>query len=615
MKLQIVTNTIGRSGKKVLAKRTINDDMVRVGRESGCELHLPDPRVALAEGFIVNRGGITFIREQTGQFEATRNSVQAHRFRVNEPIDIGPYTLTMRAAPAGFDGAIEVSLRVPLEGQVGEFSERVGATSLKALRLPKRWAAITLFLLAGLFAFLLPAVKPLNLPWAGVTMFFPKVTDQLWNPGPVIFAHQNIEQKCEACHNTAFVRVQDDQCLACHKMVGNHVGKEFHTATMFDKTRCASCHSDHKGRKPTQKDSDQFCIDCHQNIHDRAPTSKTQPVSDFAKNHPAFRLTLPDVTATPGPDGKVANQRVRMASGGADKADAKNAPREVSNLIFPHDVHLDAKGIRSPDKGRVVMECANCHKNDVSKQTFEPVNMEKHCQSCHKLEFEPAVTDRQVPHGKAREAKRVVSEFYAYLALNGTRDSFTKAFGIDNVGLLRRAGSPETTRAQVLAMAQGKADRVAEELFEIRTCKTCHAVTRQEKDDGPDWAVVKVASNAALAGELHAWLPQARFEHKSHAQAPCADCHDVKKSKSSADVAMPSIDTCRNCHGGKEAAEKKINSNCLSCHGFHQTGLPWGLQDAVINKAKTNPSGLHNKGAENHSTPYVAAHASAGAKK
>jgi predicted CXXCH cytochrome family protein len=582
MKLQILTQSVGRSGKTIVVKKTIVADVVYVGRASGNELHLPDPRVGLDEGFISNARGLMFV-QANDKADETVHSVRSVRLRPGEVVEVGPYNLRALPPLAGFDGCLQVELRVPLEGKTGDFTERVGATSLRELPISKRWAAISMFALVALAAFLIPAIKPLMWTSAnavtqapGVNLVSNKLTDRLWNPGPVMQAHQGIEHKCEACHQEAFVRVKDEACLTCHKMIGNHVGSQFHTSNMFEGARCASCHTDHKGRKPLQKDNDQFCIDCHLSIQAAAPGTKTLPVGDFAKNHPPFRLTLPDISAQPGPDGKVAKQRVRMLPVGS--TDQKAAPKEVSNLIFPHDIHVSDKGIRSPSKGRVVMQCADCHQSDVSKKTFEPIKMEKHCQSCHQLEFEPAVTDRQVPHAMPREAKRVIDEFYAYLALNGTRDSFSKAFGVDSVGLLRRAGNPEPQRAQVLAMAQKKAEKVSAELFEVRTCTTCHAVTREQKADGVDWKVVQVAPNAAQTGSLHVWMPQSRFDHKSHAQAPCADCHDVKKSKSSADVAMPAIESCRTCHAGKHAEENKITSNCLLCHGFHVTGDAWGMQ-------------------------------------
>ena len=70
-------------------------------------------------------------------------------------------------------------------------------------------------------------------------------------------------------------------------------------------------------------------------------------------------------------------------------------------------------------------------------------------------------------------------------------------------------------------------------------------------------------------------MPHAEFDHKAHAQARCADCHEVEKSKRSADVAMPAIAVCRECHGGSRPVERKLTSNCLLCHGFHDARYKW----------------------------------------
>ena len=55
----------------------------------------------------------------------------------------------------------------------------------------------------------------------------------------------------------------------------------------------------------------------------------------------------------------------------------------------------------------------------------------------------------------------------------------------------------------------------------------------------------------------------------------CADCHDAARSKLATDVSMPSIETCRDCHGGSRPVEGKVTSNCLLCHGFHDSRHPW----------------------------------------
>jgi hypothetical protein len=299
--------------------------------------------------------------------------------------------------------------------------------------------------------------------------------------------------------------------------------------------------------KPTHRDDDGLCVSCHRDLRAKAKDATAANASDFARDHPAFQLTLPAESGV---------RRVRQGS----------APIvERSNLVFPHAEHLAPGGVKSPQKGRVKLECASCHQPDASGRAFEPVSMGKHCQECHLLQFEPAVTAREVPHGKPLEAITVVEEFYAGLALKGTRDSFEKAFGVPGEGLLRRAGAPEDSqRRAALELATRKARHVSEELFEVRVCKTCHEVARE----AGGWRVAPIRANRS-------WMPHARFDHRAHGQVKCADCHDVANSKKSSDVAMPAIAKCRECHGGSKPVEGKLTSNCLLCHGFHDSRHAW----------------------------------------
>ena len=196
--------------------------------------------------------------------------------------------------------------------------------------------------------------------------------------------------------------------------------------------------------------------------------------------------------------------------------------------------------------------------------------MARRCQECHSLQFEPAVTKREVPHGKPEEAVAVIEDFYANLALQGTPDSFQKAFGVRGEGLLRRVGSPSgAEREGALALARTKAHRVATDLFETRVCKQCHEVK------GFEVAPVKISPHR---------MPHARFDHKAHASTKCADCHDVAGAKRVSDIALPKIEKCRECHGGSRPAEGKLTSNCLLCHGFHDATHPWDR--SFVPKAK-----------------------------
>ncbi|HEY4999380.1 MAG TPA: cytochrome c3 family protein, partial [Usitatibacter sp.] len=172
--------------------------------------------------------------------------------------------------------------------------------------------------------------------------------------------------------------------------------------------------------------------------------------------------------------------------------------------------------------------------------------------------------------GKPADAVAMIEEFYATLALRGVPDSFQKAFGVPGEGLLRRAGASEGERQDALRLATRKAQKVATDLFEVRVCKTCHEVTRDAAAKAPDpsWKIAPVSTG-------NRWMPAARFDHRSHAQSPCADCHAVSRSKSGDDVAMPRINACRECHGGSSPQTGKVTSNCLLCHDFHASKHPW----------------------------------------
>ena len=101
-------------------------------------------------------------------------------------------------------------------------------------------------------------------------------------------------------------------------------------------------------------------------------------------------------------------------------------------------------------------------------------------------------------------------------------------------------------------------------------CKTCHGVTRAPAAAAmdADWRIAPVRATTE-------WMPQARFSHKTHPHVKCAECHAVASSKKAADVSMPAIGKCRECHAGSKPAEARVMSNCLLCHGFHDARHPW----------------------------------------
>ncbi|MGZ5067566.1 MAG: cytochrome c3 family protein [Usitatibacter sp.] len=547
MKLLVIHRTPRGGGRTAQTKKTVAAEWIRVGRNASCEIHLPDPRIALEQGMIVNRDGLVYIEGEAGSQDITRKSVRSVRMKPGEPLDIGPYRLQAMAAPEGFDGAVSVELLHPSEAGA-DLGMRTARKTLASLGFSKRTAAWIGAAAILVVCFLIPAGRVLDLPWRNEAAQAP-IGDRMWNPGPVILAHQPIAERCSACHQVAFHHVKNAACLECHAKVGAHAASAAIPASLFAESRCTGCHREHKGVKTTHRDDDHFCVDCHRDIRSASTGAASQDVADFATAHPPFRLSVPAEGGT---------RRVRDVPGERIAQD--------SRLKFPHGVHLDPKGVKSPSKGRVLLECASCHEPDASRRMFEPVSMARHCQECHRLEIEPAVTAREAPHGKPADAVAMIEEFYSTLALKGTPDSFQKAFGVPGEGLLRRAGAPEGAREDALRLATRKARMVSIDLFEVRVCKTCHEVRRE--DSSMSWKIAPVRT-------VNRWMPAARFDHRSHAQAKCAECHDVARSRSAKDVSMPKIAKCRECHGGSHPETGKVTSNCLLCHDFHGAEHRW----------------------------------------
>jgi hypothetical protein len=72
----------------------------------------------------------------------------------------------------------------------------------------------------------------------------------LASPGPLAAAHQKLDGKCDACH-VPFKGVPDSACVSCHAPIQKRIdaGRGPHAEFARAGKKCASCHTDHKGRK------------------------------------------------------------------------------------------------------------------------------------------------------------------------------------------------------------------------------------------------------------------------------------------------------------------------------------------------------------------------------
>ena len=564
MKTKLATITRNKKGLPISTEQTVAAETLRIGRGADCKLHLADPRIALFHAEIIcGVDGISYIESRGGVVSVDGRLERATTLKPGQRILAGPFELIVLPPQKDVDLALSVELIDPLKDDLEEVQSHVKA-GLKSTWLSKRTFSWLLFG-AVLLVFLAWPVLNAFERGHGKTLVKTALTpDASWDVGPLSSAHASFGSNCSSCHQQPFVHVTNGACEDCHKKIGWHFALETKEAkavhaSVFGDTRCTSCHRDHKGPNGLVRTDSRLCTDCHQNLKSRHPLTGVVDVAEFTKDHPPFKVSM----LLPGKTGPASIVRIAQ--------DDKARFVEASGLKFPHDVHMSPKGIRGPN-GKAQMECKNCHVADETGTRFKPVTMGEHCQSCHSLEFEPKATTRQVPHGKVADVLATVQEYYAQAALTDAPIDVVLEDGIKRPG--QRVG--ETRREAALAWANSKAEKISQELFEVRVCFECHEIKRGEANADPAarWQI------APIAITQH-WLPKSRFPHSRHDTYKCGSCHDVAGSKKSADIAIPDIKNCRECHGGNVTSVDKAPGTCETCHGFH-TGSPKAGVPAIV---------------------------------
>ena len=452
--------------------------------------------------------------------------------------------------------------------------------SLEQTGLSKRWPS---WLLAGIILLLflvIPLISLTSNSWSDLLRGSPLPSDNSWISGELSSVHQTPElnQNCQACHVDSFEMVQDEACLACHSAIEQHIDLAQHSDVHLDQVRCASCHREHDEPANLVRRDDQLCVDCHLDLSSTKNSlgTKLVDVGGFgaeyrdagkAAPHPSYKIS------TLVPEGVFGNTTWRSLRTELTGNSLVDKVKEQSNLIFPHDVHLDPAGIDSP-AGNTQLVCNDCHVTDDAGQLMQPITMENNCRSCHTLVFDPNAPAREVPHGKPDLVLLVLEEYYA-------RQFLTSELGRDPSPqelrdfVLRRPGGAVKQRAQQQAKLSGpwsKARSVAEEIFTRTTCKTCHEISANKEqvgttNDSPTWHVAPVRLTKH-------WMPKSVFDHISHRTTDCGVCHDASNSKQSSDILLPDQEVCEACHTGASSHANKTPTSCIACHEFHRKSLP-----------------------------------------
>ena len=196
-----------------------------------------------------------------------------------------------------------------------------------------------------------------------------------------------------------------------------------------------------------------------------------------------------------------------------------------------------------------------------------PISFERHCRSCHTLDFDSRLPGKEVPHGNANIVFDTLYSAYASIAIAADSDArLQESFKLREIPG-KMSEEKKKARARDFAL---KESREAEKLLFTKTaCGTCHTVSEipakgEHGMDGSHYTVTPPFIPKV-------WLPRARFSHTAHEYATCDSCHKgVRESEKTSDVFLPSVKVCTECHASVHQ-DKKVKSDCILCHSFHDS--------------------------------------------
>ncbi|MDB6018511.1 MAG: hypothetical protein JWR19_3000 [Pedosphaera sp.] len=367
--------------------------------------------------------------------------------------------------------------------------------------------------------------------------------------------------KLLATTNTGLTAI-DASCQTCHQR------HNFHEPNVVRDHSCSACHREHQGMV-MQRPEDANCASCH------ADGQVMQASFQRGKELPAAAFDYrPDLGWTmfkaPRPEQGYTKVIHTFATDHPEFQVLAEKLRDPDTLKFNHQLHLGSPNIPSVNGKK--LDCATCHKPDATGLYYQPVSYEQNCKVCHSLQFDEKNPELSIPHGNAEFARAFLRSLPAQYAEYGRNkkglttqvelDAFVK---LQMAGLRKQALAGENLEQQVFFSDahNGPMEKTGDGEQPARArypgCAYCHEVKATGADAAPD--IVPPV-------QMTRWLIRGQFNHAKHINMACAKCHDVERSRETADVLLPSKSSCVECHSPKGG----VASGCATCHSYHAPG-------------------------------------------
>jgi hypothetical protein len=291
--------------------------------------------------------------------------------------------------------------------------------------------------------------------------------------------------------------------------------------------RCVDCHVEHRGLTRLAGGSNQQCAQCHSDLKTKSGKLTVNAHISSFEDHPQFA--------------------------------AVQKAQDPVGFKFNHAKHMDlgqtCSGCHPPADASQGMTKPEPHSHVSARALMAIPTYANTCMPCHALNFDDKDTDA-APHDKPA----VVDQF--------VKDSLTKYIAA-HPGDLGKDGSPGSQAAWV----KFKIDADEKQLWGT-TCAQCHNMGPADASSG--------LPTVPAANVTARWFSHASFDHSAHQALTCASCHPkAAKSMSSADMLLPGVEVCRNCHA---SGNSSAGDTCGTCHQYHD----WSKEKGVDGKYKVN---------------------------